>query len=297
MFKDQGDTRKMKTIVIYDSNYGNTQKVAEEVAAELQGNAISVKEIKPDALIGIELLVVGSPINAWRATPGIRNFLGSLGNHKLAGIQAAAFDTRVKSFLSGDAAIKISRALEAAGASIVISPQAFYVKGNEGPLAEGELEHSKKWAGEIRQKLNTADGRPVVPIRKPMKALRIALGVVLAVIALNAFGGGYYGMAGAKDVPPEWLYGSPFKSYFLPALFLFVVIGGACLAGSIAAFRNANSARGISLLCAGLLISWIIIQVAIIGYVSWMQPAIFISALCISCLAWFLPKQRATTTT
>ena len=59
-----------------------------------------------------------------------------------------------------------------------------------------------------------------------MKIIRIILGTLLAIIALNALGGGFYGMMGAKEIPIEWLKGSPFKSYFIPALFLFVVVGG-----------------------------------------------------------------------
>jgi hypothetical protein len=113
------------------------------------------------------------------------------------------------------------------------------------------------------------------------------LGILLAFIALNALGGGYYGMVGAKGIPPEWLKGSPFKSYFIPSLFLFLVVGGSCLIGAVAVFRNSKHARNISFFCSGLLISWIVAQVAIIGYVSWMQPAIFIFAIVILVLAWF----------
>lgn len=125
-----------------------------------------------------------------------------------------------------------------------------------------------------------------------MKTLRIILGILLLIIALNAFGGGYYGMSGAKDVPTEWLNGSPFKSYFLPALFLFVVIGGMCLVSAIAAFRNSKHTRTLSFVCACLLLGWIAVQVSIIGYVSWMQPAIFISAIVVTVITFLLPKQQ-----
>ena len=48
------------------------------------------------------------------------------------------------------------------------------------------------------------------PLEKPV---RYTLGLLLLLVAINAFGGGYYGMAGAKDVPVEWLEGSPFHNY------------------------------------------------------------------------------------
>jgi len=45
------------------------------------------------------------------------------------------------------------------------------------------------------------------------KIIFYSLGVLLLFVAINAFGGGYYGMAGAKDVPTEWLKGSPFRNH------------------------------------------------------------------------------------
>lgn len=48
-----------------------------------------------------------------------------------------------------DAAGKISRALQDAGAGIVARPMAFYVKGGEGPLLTGEAERAIAWAESI----------------------------------------------------------------------------------------------------------------------------------------------------
>ena len=47
-------------------------------------------------------------------------------------------------------------------------------------------------------------------------ALRYALGSLLVFGALNAFAGGYHGLAG-----------SPFTDYFIRSVILFVVAGGA----------------------------------------------------------------------
>jgi len=122
------------------------------------------------------------------------------------------------------------------------------------------------------------------------KTVRILLGITLSLIGLNALGGGYYGMAGAENVPLEWLKGSPFKSYFFPSLFLFIVIGGICFTAAVAVFKNSGYAKQLSVLSAILLWSWIIIQVIVIGYVSWMQPAIFISGILILVLTFVMSK-------
>ncbi len=81
-----------------------------------------------------------------------------------------------------------------------------------------------------------------------IKIIRYTLGLVLFLVAINAFAGGYYGMAGAKNVPLEWLTGSPFHSYFLPGLILFLAVGGSALFAAIAVFRNTPIARTASIL-------------------------------------------------
>lgn len=106
------------------------------------------------------------------------------------------------------------------------------------------------------------------------KSIRHTLAVLLAFMALNAFGGGIYGLSGADGIPPEWLEGSPFGSYIIPSLFLLVVLGGSCLTASVLLFRNARSARLSALCCGILMVLWIVVQMLIIGYVSWMQPAV-----------------------
>lgn len=142
----------MKTLVIYDSNYGNTQKIAEIIAKELEAQAISVSEVLAKELEGVELLIAGSPINGWRPSQKMNNFLAKLSAGQLKGVKAASFDTRVRLFIHGDAAKKIAKALECAGAEIIIEPQPFYVKGKKGPLFEVEIEKAKKFAKEIRKK-------------------------------------------------------------------------------------------------------------------------------------------------
>lgn len=114
-----------------------------------------------------------------------------------------------------------------------------------------------------------------------VKFLRYFLGGLLLFVAANAFGGGYYGMAGAKDIPLEWLNGSPFQDYFIPGLFLFIVIGGLSLYCAFVVFKNYRKAHKIVMVNGIIILLWIGIQVAIIGYVSWMQPTTLIAAVVI----------------
>jgi len=123
------------------------------------------------------------------------------------------------------------------------------------------------------------------------KFVRFFLGALLAFLALNAFGGGYYGMAGAEGVPLELLEGSPFSSYFIPSLILFSVVGGVSLFASIAVFTRSRLDRKAAFLSVLVVFSWLAVQLAIIGYVSWMQPTTAITAAIILVLSWYLPKK------
>lgn len=120
-----------------------------------------------------------------------------------------------------------------------------------------------------------------------VKGIQKVLAALLLIVAINALGGGYYGMAGAKNVPVEWLEGSPFKSYFIPALFLFVFIGIISLAAAIVVFMNKPYSPLLSYTTGTILLLWIIIQVSIIGFVSWLQPAMFLMGVAILVLTYY----------
>jgi flavodoxin len=149
----------MKAHVVYDSAYGNTKAVADAVVQGLQpldAAAVPVADFNPATMSGGDLLVLGSPINGWRPTPKIAELLTKLGNGKLQGINAAAFDTRVRFFIHGDAARKMTRRLKEGGATIISDPAPFYVRGTEGPLRSGELEKAASWAETLAAALSPA---------------------------------------------------------------------------------------------------------------------------------------------
>lgn len=156
----------MKAVVIYDSQFGNTEQIARAIGEALSAAAETVvvhaAEITPETLSGCDLLVVGSPTQAFHATKPIDAMLKG---RTLPGVQAAAFDTRfdmadvdsrvlrtaVK--VAGEsrayAAPRIAAQLEEAGATLVVTPEAFYVEDTEGPLRPGELDRAKVWGDQI----------------------------------------------------------------------------------------------------------------------------------------------------
>ena len=78
-------------------------------------------------------------------------------------------------------------------------------------------------------------------------------------------------------MPLEWLDGSPFHDFLIPGLILGIAIGGGYLAGT-ALVLGGHHLAGWAAATLGLeLIGWIVIEVAIIGPVSLLQPI---------CAAW-----------
>jgi flavodoxin len=143
----------MNILIIFDSNYGNTQKVAEAIVKGCGDNsqAINVKDFDEKLLSGVKLLVVGSPINGWRPTGHISNMIENLSNEALKNIHITSFDTRLDVFLHGDAKDKIIKSLTLKGGTVTDHSEAFVVQGREGPLKSGELERAEKWGAFLGQ--------------------------------------------------------------------------------------------------------------------------------------------------
>ncbi len=156
----------MKAIVVYDSAYGNTEKIAQSIGSALGSSTevavTRVGEMDPAGLSGVDLLIVGSPTQKFSPTAVVSTWLKSLPKGSLQGIRAAAFDTRfteeeikkvgLLAFLVsifGYAAKPIADKLRKKGAELILSPEGFYVTGMEGPLLEKELERAAVWAGSL----------------------------------------------------------------------------------------------------------------------------------------------------
>jgi flavodoxin len=157
----------MKTLVIYDSFFGNTEQIARAIGNALgsPGGAetLRVGDVEPQRLTGLDLLIVGSPTRAFRPTEAITKLLRSIAKNGLDGTRVATFDTRVTEEeiasrpwilrkmvkIFGYAARPIADRLVKKGGNLIAAPEGFFVEGTEGPLKEGELERAESWAKRI----------------------------------------------------------------------------------------------------------------------------------------------------
>jgi flavodoxin len=145
-----------KALVVYDSLYGNTEKVARALAKGLEDGGVDVTsvradEVKLDELSGYDLLVVGGPVHAWNVSKPIKAFLERLESVEgLSGKKAFALDTKMgRSMLAGNAGGKIEGKLKSLGLTIIKAHASAIVKGREGPLEEGAEETFKQLGAEL----------------------------------------------------------------------------------------------------------------------------------------------------
>jgi flavodoxin len=152
----------MKTLIVYDSVFGNTEKIAQAIGRSLDlGGDVETRrvgEVKPGGLGGTNLLIVGSPTRAFRPTKAITAFLHRIPRGNLAGVRTAVFDTRIDvkevhsavltffASIFGFAAEAIAKRIGKKGGTPAAPPEGFIVTGSQGPLREGELDRAAQWA-------------------------------------------------------------------------------------------------------------------------------------------------------
>lgn len=149
----------MKILIVYDSYFGNTEKIAQEIGRSF-GDNVPIKrpnEVNSDELKELDYLIVGAPTRAFKPSDAIRAFLKYIPNNSLNGVKVAAFDTRmnpqdvgnpvlkVMARFFGYAAEPIAKGLTSKGGTLVGKPAGFVVLGSEGPLREGEINKATKW--------------------------------------------------------------------------------------------------------------------------------------------------------
>jgi flavodoxin len=150
----------MNIFVLFDSYFGNTEKIAKTIGESLTQNnevrILNISEVNWSDVSNAEILIIGSATRAFRPCESTKQFLKSIPEIGLNGINVAAFDTRIllseihskvaRYFVDkgGYAAKRIAKVLEKKGGKLFVPPEGFFVKDEKGPLAEGELERAAK---------------------------------------------------------------------------------------------------------------------------------------------------------
>lgn len=172
----------MESLVVYESVYGNTARIAENIADVLRADhPVRLAAVEEDPALPNDLgvLIVGAPtymhgvprgffirktrkqphaVSAPAGGPDVRAWLNTLppGDSR----PAVAFDTRAagRRWLLGAAAPGLAKRLRKRGYAQLCDPGGFIVTGTEGPLADGELDRARAWAADVLAALQRSRG-------------------------------------------------------------------------------------------------------------------------------------------
>ena len=154
----------MKGIVVYDSSYGNTKKIAEAISDTLkesgiEADAFYVKDVKKLCPKDYDFMVIGCPTRFGTMSFTVKGFLGKVNGEEWANKPFATFDTELPENIErkeGSAAEKIAEKLREKQMNQLLPVLKAVVLGWKGPLQDGEIEQTKKYARELVFKLKEA---------------------------------------------------------------------------------------------------------------------------------------------
>ncbi len=149
-----------KAIVIYDSRFGNTEKIARALARgiEKQGvkvDCFKVDEVDVQKLVEYDFLAIGGPTHMLGMSEPMKEFLENLNSVDISGKKGFCFDTRNQSrfnrFDLNSAAKRIEKKMKRMRVKMIKPRKSVMVEGREGPLEEAAQEKFEKLGKEIAQ--------------------------------------------------------------------------------------------------------------------------------------------------
>ncbi|MFX1374321.1 MAG: flavodoxin family protein [Promethearchaeota archaeon] len=148
-----------KTLILYDSVYGNTKKVAMSLSRGLEAGGFHVDTFMINDFDGLELqdydvIGIGGPTHFHNASKKMKVFLKRIKNLKLDGKYGFAFETKADFRLAGSAAKRIVRYLKKMNMKIIHPPITGLIIDKEGPLQQNTLDIMEQIGINISEKLN-----------------------------------------------------------------------------------------------------------------------------------------------
>jgi flavodoxin len=143
-------------LVVFDSWYGNTRLVAEEIARGISSSGrvtttvTSVQELSPPRLRNYDIIVIGSPSHQGAATRPVKQLLHALALDRLDSKTVSLFDTRLAR-RSGGATLRMKETLNREDPSLHLACPGIsvFVDGVKGPIHEGEQSKCREFGARL----------------------------------------------------------------------------------------------------------------------------------------------------
>ncbi len=146
----------MRTLLLYDSWFGNTQQVAKTVDEGLRegdGEEVSSRRVNTvlnDEIVEYDVILIGSPNHIGEPSKAVKRQIQRLNDLNLRGKRVGVFDSCFRSQI-GLATGKMENLVrKVAPSAEIISPRlSVVVKSWTGPLEEGELIRCREYGERI----------------------------------------------------------------------------------------------------------------------------------------------------
>jgi len=134
-----------RALVIYDTKFGNTMKVANALvqglaAQGIEAESVNIVRVAIDTLSEYDALLIGGPTHRQKTSELMAMFLDRLDRAHVSGKAGFAFDTKVEHRFAGSAGRRIEKKLKKLGMKVIMPRASAIVVGREGPLKEGTEE-------------------------------------------------------------------------------------------------------------------------------------------------------------
>jgi hypothetical protein len=120
-------------------------------------------------------------------------------------------------------------------------------------------------------------------VSEKSKGLFISLMIIQIFNGLSGVLGGYMLITdptgSSLNIPVGWLAGTPFNSYLIPGIVLFILNGIGNLGGAYFTIKHYRRAAEVAIIFGVIMMVWIISQVSFIGFRSFLQPLYFLTGL------------------
>jgi hypothetical protein len=126
---------------------------------------------------------------------------------------------------------------------------------------------------------------------KERRRLRIALACIEFFIGVNGLVAGPMLIRDSWHLPMSWLARTPFRSWVIPGIALFVFVGIGEVVAALYLLAGGRYARELSVFAVVGLCAWIVVQVGWLRVFSVLQPTIFVVGAVIAVLALRLPRR------
>jgi flavodoxin len=153
----------LKIVLIYESKYGNTKRVAEAIAEEIERvggmetTLTSLKRVDVDDVTNYDMILLGGPTHFGGPTRNVRKFIDAIGKRSVNGKSIAVFDTYLgEDFEKGVGKMEGQIRAKAPSLKLLAPGLSIRVAGMKGPIVEGELAKCEGFVKQLAAQSNAS---------------------------------------------------------------------------------------------------------------------------------------------